>query len=141
MKYLDEYRDAEAAHKFAHEIARITTRPWSLMEVCGGQTHAIVKFGIDELLPRQITLIHGPGCPVCVTPVELIDKALEIAARPEVIFCSKREAVMSASSIRRWTPCGSPNRPRPKRWSSSALASKPPPPPPRWPSIKPPKRG
>ena len=88
MKYLDEYRDAEAAHKYAHEIARITTRPWSLMEICGGQTHAIVKFGIDELLPRQITLIHGPGCPVCVTPVELIDKALEIAARPEVIFCS-----------------------------------------------------
>ena len=72
----------------AREIARITTRPWSLMEVCGGQTHAIVKFGIDELLPKQITLIHGPGCPVCVTPVELIDKALEIAARPEVIFCS-----------------------------------------------------
>jgi len=88
MKYLDEYRDAEAAHQLAREIARITTRPWSLMEVCGGQTHAIVKFGIDELLPRQLTLIHGPGCPVCVTPVELIDKALEIAARPEVIFCS-----------------------------------------------------
>ena len=88
MKYLDEYRDAEAAHKFAHEIARITTRPWSLMEVCGGQTHAIVKFGLDELLPKHITLIHGPGCPVCVTPIELIDKALEIAARPDVIFCS-----------------------------------------------------
>ena len=88
MKYLDEYRDADAAHKLAREITRITTRPWSLMEVCGGQTHAIVKFGIDELLPKQITLIHGPGCPVCVTPVELIDKALEIAARPEVIFCS-----------------------------------------------------
>jgi hydrogenase expression/formation protein HypD len=88
MKYLDEYRDADAAHKYAQEIARITTRPWSLMEVCGGQTHAIVKFGIEELLPKQITLIHGPGCPVCVTAVELIDKALEIAARPEVIFCS-----------------------------------------------------
>ena len=88
MKYLDEYRDADAAHKYAHEIARITTRPWSLMEICGGQTHAIVKFGIDELLPKQITLIHGPGCPVCVTALELIDKALEIAARPEVIFCS-----------------------------------------------------
>ena len=88
MKYLDEYRDADAAHKYAREIARITTRPWSLMEICGGQTHAIVKFGIDELLPKQITLIHGPGCPVCVTALELIDKALEIAARPEVIFCS-----------------------------------------------------
>jgi hydrogenase expression/formation protein HypD len=88
MKYLDEYRDAEAARKYAREIARLTTRPWTLMEVCGGQTHAIVKFGIDELLPHQITLIHGPGCPVCVTPLELIDKALEIAARPDVIFCS-----------------------------------------------------
>src|SRR3974390_1110689 len=88
MKFLDECRDAEGAQKLAHEIARITTRPWSLMEVCGGQTHAIVKFGLDELLPKQVTLIHGPGCPVCVTPVELIDKALEIAARPEVIFCS-----------------------------------------------------
>ncbi len=88
MKYLDEYRDAEAAHKYAREIARITTRPWTLMEVCGGQTHAIVKFGIDDLLPKQVSLIHGPGCPVCVTPVELIDKALEIAARPKVIFCS-----------------------------------------------------
>jgi len=88
MKYLDEYRDAEAAQQYAREIARVTTRPWSVMEVCGGQTHAIVKFGIDELLPKLITLIHGPGCPVCVTPVELIDKALEIAARPEVIFCS-----------------------------------------------------
>ncbi len=88
MKYLDEYRDAEAAQQYSREIGRITTRPWSIMEVCGGQTHAIVKFGIDELLPREVTLIHGPGCPVCVTPVELIDKALEIAARPEVIFCS-----------------------------------------------------
>jgi hydrogenase expression/formation protein HypD len=88
MKYLDEYRDADAARKYALEIARVTTRPWTLMEVCGGQTHAIVKFGIDELLPKKITLIHGPGCPVCVTPLELIDKALEIAARPEVIFCS-----------------------------------------------------
>jgi hydrogenase expression/formation protein HypD len=88
MRFLDEYRDAASAQKLAREIARITTRPWSLMEVCGGQTHAIVKFGIDELLPKQITLIHGPGCPVCVTPIEIIDKALEIAARPEVILCS-----------------------------------------------------
>src|SRR5664280_1492423 len=88
MKFMDEYRDAEAAHRFASEITRITTKPWSIMEVCGGQTHAIVKFGIDELLPKQITLIHGPGCPVCVTPLEVIDKALTIAARPEVIFTS-----------------------------------------------------
>jgi hydrogenase expression/formation protein HypD len=88
VKFMDEYRDAASAHKLAREIARVTTKPWSIMEVCGGQTHAIIKFGIDELLPEQVTLIHGPGCPVCVTPVELIDKALEIAARPGVIFCS-----------------------------------------------------
>jgi hydrogenase expression/formation protein HypD len=88
MKFLDEYRDAEGARKLSREITRVTTRPWTLMEICGGQTHAIVKFGLDELLPKQITLIHGPGCPVCVTPLELIDKAVEIAARPEVIFCS-----------------------------------------------------
>ncbi|HLP77561.1 MAG TPA: hydrogenase formation protein HypD, partial [Candidatus Paceibacterota bacterium] len=88
MKYLDEYRDGDLARKLAAEIHRITTRPWTIMEVCGGQTHAIVKFGIDELLPKQITLIHGPGCPVCVTPIEIIDKALEIAAKPNVIFTS-----------------------------------------------------
>jgi len=88
MKYLDEYRDGELAKKLAREIHRITTRPWNIMEVCGGQTHTIVRFGIDELLPSYITLIHGPGCPVCVTPLEMIDKALEIAARPGVIFTS-----------------------------------------------------
>ena len=88
MKFLDEYRDGELAQKLAAEIHRVTTRPWTIMEVCGGQTHAIVKFGIDELLPERITLIHGPGCPVCVTPLEVIDQALEIAARPEVIFTS-----------------------------------------------------
>ncbi len=88
MKFIDEYRSAEAAKKYADSLAKITTRPWSIMEVCGGQTHAIVKFGIDTLLPPQVTLLHGPGCPVCVTPVELIDKAIEIAARPEVIFTS-----------------------------------------------------
>ena len=88
MKYLDEYRAGELAQQLAREIHRVTTRPWNIMEVCGGQTHAIVKFGIDELLPNQITLIHGPGCPVCVTPLEMIDKALEIAARPGVIFTS-----------------------------------------------------
>jgi len=88
MKYIDEYRDAEAAKKFAEAIRQITTRPWTLMEICGGQTHAIVKYGVDELLPPQITLLHGPGCPVCVTPVELIDKATEIASQPGVIFTS-----------------------------------------------------
>lgn len=88
MKYLDEYRDAAGVRTIAGEIARITTRPWMIMEVCGGQTHAIIKFGIDELLPKNITLLHGPGCPVCVTPVGIIDQALEIASRPGVIFCS-----------------------------------------------------
>ena len=88
MKFLDEYRDGERARQFAREIHRITTRSWHIMEVCGGQTHAIIKFGIDELLPKSITLIHGPGCPVCVTPLEMIDKALDIAARPGVIFTS-----------------------------------------------------
>jgi hydrogenase expression/formation protein HypD len=88
MKYLDEYRDGKAAQKYAKEIHHITTRPWNIMEICGGQTHAIVKFGIDELLPKQIRLIHGPGCPVCVTPLEVIENALEIAAKPNVIFCS-----------------------------------------------------
>ena len=88
MKYVEEYRDPEAARQYTTSIHRIVTRPWTIMEICGGQTHSIVKYGIDELLPREVTLVHGPGCPVCVTPVELIDKALQIAARPEVIFCS-----------------------------------------------------
>jgi hydrogenase expression/formation protein HypD len=88
MKYVDEYRDAEAAEHFRQAIHRITSRPWTLMEVCGGQTHAIVKFGIDELLPKEVELVHGPGCPVCVTPLELIDKAITIASQPNVIFCS-----------------------------------------------------
>lgn len=88
MKFIDEYRNAETVQQFSRLIAQITTQPWTLMEICGGQTHAIVKFGLDELLPPQISLLHGPGCPVCVTAVELIDKALAIAARPEVIFTS-----------------------------------------------------
>jgi len=88
VKYIDEYRDPVAAQRFAEAIARTVTRPWTLMEICGGQTHSIVKYGIDELLPGEVTLVHGPGCPVCVTPLELIDKALQIAAQPNVIFCS-----------------------------------------------------
>jgi hydrogenase expression/formation protein HypD len=88
MKFVSEYRDPVLAHKTAEAIHKITTRPWTMMEVCGGQTHAIVKFGIDELLPKQISLLHGPGCPVCVTPIELIDKAVQIASQPNVIFCS-----------------------------------------------------
>jgi hydrogenase expression/formation protein HypD len=88
MKFVDEFRDAKLARECADAIAGLVTRPWTLMEICGGQTHAIIKFGIDTLLPREVTLVHGPGCPVCVTPLEIIDQALIIAARPEVIFCS-----------------------------------------------------
>jgi len=88
VKYLDEYRDPATAKKLVAAIASITTKPWNIMEVCGGQTHSIIKYGIDQLLPNAINLIHGPGCPVCVTPLEYIDKALAIAQLPEVIFCS-----------------------------------------------------
>src|SRR5437763_7870751 len=88
MKYLDEYRDDRGARKILDEIRRTVTRPWVLMEVCGGQTHSIVKYGLDYLLPKEIELVHGPGCPVCVTSLEMIDKALAIAAHPDVIFCS-----------------------------------------------------
>ena len=88
MKYLDEYRDPAIATKLVEEIRRIQTRPWVIMEVCGGQTHSIVRNGIDHLLPRGVELVHGPGCPVCVTPLEMIDKAHAIARRPDVIFCS-----------------------------------------------------
>lgn len=88
MKYLDEFRDPALARGLFDEIRCITTRPWAIMEVCGGQTHSIIRNGIDQLLPDKIELIHGPGCPVCVTPLEIIDKALAIASRPGVIFCS-----------------------------------------------------
>jgi len=88
VKYIDEYRDASPSQRIAQAIRRITKKSWSIMEVCGGQTHSIVRFGLDSILPPEITLIHGPGCPVCVTPIELIEKAIEIAQIPEVIFCS-----------------------------------------------------
>ncbi|MBK6327598.1 MAG: hydrogenase formation protein HypD [Chloroflexi bacterium] len=88
MKYMDEFRDAELVKKTVAEIRRVVKRPWTIMEICGGQTHAIMHFGIDQLLPPEIELVHGPGCPVCVTPLEQIDKALEIAGRPDVIFTS-----------------------------------------------------
>jgi hydrogenase expression/formation protein HypD len=88
MKYVAEYRDAELVRGVIDEIARTVMRPWTLMEICGGQTHAIVRHGIDQLLPDEIELVHGPGCPVCVTPLEQIDRALAIAAKPDVIFCS-----------------------------------------------------
>lgn len=88
MKFVDEYRDAERTREVAAAIRRLVTRPWTLMEICGGQTHAIVRFGLDELLPEGVTLVHGPGCPVCVTPLEQVDRAVAIAGRPGVIFCS-----------------------------------------------------
>ena len=88
MKYLDEFSDPELAGRLLDEIRQTVTQPWAIMEVCGGQTHTIIRNGIDQLLPDEVTLIHGPGCPVCVTPLETIDRALAIAARPDVIFCS-----------------------------------------------------
>ena len=88
MKYLDEFHDPDLAGRLFAEIREAVTRPWAIMEVCGGQTHAIIRHGIDQLLPPEVELIHGPGCPVCVTPLEMIDRALAIAARPDVIFCS-----------------------------------------------------
>ncbi|MFE6668589.1 hydrogenase formation protein HypD [Streptomyces sp. NPDC057697] len=88
MKYLDEFSDPEVAKRLIDRIQSATTRRWALMEVCGGQTHSIIRHGIDQLLPDSVEMIHGPGCPVCVTPLETIDRALAIAARPGVIFCS-----------------------------------------------------
>jgi hydrogenase expression/formation protein HypD len=88
MKFIDEYRDGGAVQKLAATVARTVRRPWTLMEVCGGQTHTIVKYGLDRLLPPQVELVHGPGCPVCVTSLEMIDRAHAIASRPGVTFCS-----------------------------------------------------
>ncbi len=88
MKYLDEFSDPALAGRLVEQIHAVTTQPWSMMEVCGGQTHSIIRHGIDQLLPEGVEMIHGPGCPVCVTPLEIIDKALAIAEQPGVIFCS-----------------------------------------------------
>jgi len=88
MKYLDEFSDPDLARKLVDQIHEVTTQPWAMMEVCGGQTHSIIRHGIDQLLPDGVEMIHGPGCPVCVTPLEMIDKALAIAEQPGVIFCS-----------------------------------------------------
>jgi hydrogenase expression/formation protein HypD len=88
VKFLSEYRDPKAAEQLAAAIRKKVTHPWTIMEICGGQTHTIVKSGLEDLLPKEITLVHGPGCPVCVTPIELIDKAVAIAKRPDAIFCS-----------------------------------------------------
>ncbi|MEO1126746.1 MAG: hydrogenase formation protein HypD [Cyanobacteria bacterium J06635_1] len=88
MKYVNEYRDETLVQEYVRAIASLITQPWTLMEICGGQTHTIVKYGLDQLLPAEITLIHGPGCPVCVTDAALIDQALTLAAQPDIIFCS-----------------------------------------------------
>ncbi|MGC2540000.1 MAG: hydrogenase formation protein HypD, partial [Candidatus Sulfotelmatobacter sp.] len=88
MKYLDEYRDGKIAHGIVAELTRRATRPWVLMEICGGQTHTLMRYGIDEMLPAGIELVHGPGCPVCVTSLETIDKAIAIASRPEATLIS-----------------------------------------------------
>jgi hydrogenase expression/formation protein HypD len=88
MKYIDEYRNATSAEKLINEIRNVVTRSWTIMEICGGQTHTIVKSGIGDLLPSHLTLVHGPGCPVCVTPLELIDKAVAIASQSDIIFTS-----------------------------------------------------
>jgi len=88
MKYISEYRDPQLVKKYLHELYRVTTRPWTLMEICGGQTHSLVKNGLLDMLPPQINMVHGPGCPVCVTSVSVLDEALWLAQQPDVIFCS-----------------------------------------------------
>jgi hypothetical protein len=88
VKFIDEYRNEADAQRLVQAIQRVVTRPWTLMEICGGQTHTLIKSGIDRLLPREVTLVHGPGCPVCVTPLEMIDRALAIAHQPGVILTS-----------------------------------------------------
>ena len=88
MKFIDEFRDAGAVPTLLERIRATVTKPWTIMEVCGGQTHTILRYGLDELLSREITLVHGPGCPVCVTPIEMIDLAIEISRRPGITLCS-----------------------------------------------------
>lgn len=100
MKYLDEYRDADLTRKLLADLQRTVTREWTLMEVCGGQTHSILKSGLDQMLPLEINLIHGPGCPVCVTPLELVDKAIALASRPDVIFTSYGDMLRVPGSSR-----------------------------------------
>lgn len=100
MKFLDEYRDPKLAEALVADIRRRVTRPWVLMEICGGQTHTLMRYGIDNLLPPEVELVHGPGCPVCVTALEIVDKAVEIASRPEVIFVSYGDMLRVPGSSR-----------------------------------------
>ena len=100
MKYLDEYRDADLTHRLLAELRKTITRPWTLMEVCGGQTHSIIRSGLDRMLPPELTLVHGPGCPVCVTPLQQVDKAIALASLPGVIFCSYGDMLRVPGSSR-----------------------------------------
>ena len=100
MKYLDEYRDADLTQKLLADLRKTITRNWTLMEVCGGQTHSIIKSGLDRMLPPEIELVHGPGCPVCVTPLEQVDKAIALASRPDVIFTSYGDMLRVPGSAR-----------------------------------------
>src|ERR1700712_4527865 len=100
MKYIDEFNDPALAQRLLDDIHATVTKPWAMMEVCGGQTHSIIRHGIDQLLPEGVEMIHGPGCPVCVTPLEIIDKALEIASQPGVIFCSFGDMLRVPGSAR-----------------------------------------
>ncbi|MBC8478895.1 MAG: hydrogenase formation protein HypD, partial [FCB group bacterium] len=100
MKYLDEFRNPAIARKLLDDIHALVTKPWVIMEICGGQTHSIIKNGLDQLLPREIELVHGPGCPVCVTPLEIINRAIEIAGRPDVIFTSFGDMLRVPGSIK-----------------------------------------
>jgi hydrogenase expression/formation protein HypD len=100
MKFIEEYRDADLTRKLLADIQKTITRPWNLMEVCGGQTHSIIRSGLDRMLPSQINLIHGPGCPVCVTPLELVDKAIALASLPDVIFTSYGDMLRVPGSSR-----------------------------------------
>ena len=88
MKFVDEFRDIELVRNLSAKIHEITAGEWTIMEICGGQTHSIMRYGLEEFLPEKIHLVHGPGCPVCVTPLEVIDRAIRIAQRDDVIFTS-----------------------------------------------------
>jgi hydrogenase expression/formation protein HypD len=100
MKFLDEFRDAVVVHTLIEQIRAAITRPWTIMEVCGGQTHTIVRYGLDELLPREVRLVHGPGCPVCVTPIDMIDLAIELSGRPGLTLCSFGDMLRVPGSVR-----------------------------------------
>src|SRR5664280_959069 len=121
MRFVDEYRREEDAQAFVRAIRARVTRPWTLMEICGGQTHTLLRSGIDRMLPPEITLVHGPGCPVCVTPLTQIDRALAIARRPGVIFTSFGDLLRVPGSTR----CASPSRTPAAKSCSSPWASRP----------------